>query len=534
MKILQFRNDHFESIDKDKLAEMSRLASDVLNRRRKLVEEYGRIDGIPYARYAVITGVGYAAGIAPIFAVCDVPKGREKAEQATQRAKEYKSLVDDFVRHNDHDQYLEITKDYYLTAAAYLYLTRNESNETSYVRFDSTQTVVFYDYEAEPKPLAVYREWTEKGIDGKDEKRIEIITKDFRRQFDEDGNGVKFWDYVDGVLTYTDSSPLYWSEVPIVPFEEPDGLAMFEPVMKLISYAEAITENVYNAKKYNDRAKLILSGYEPEHQKYVEVLDSEGKPIIKDGVPLEKENPLHRKEQIDFYEAMVLMLKENGDARWLLKELNLDADLNFLQFLHEMIMLMGFVPNLTDDSFGSNVSGRAMFFKTWGADQFYAIRNGVFRKSYKRLIRICTALHNSLYNTDYDYRTVQITFIPNTPIDDAGKIRMAADGLTSGLLSQETAISISGVEVDPESELSRIAKEKLRPKSVTDLIALFNAGLIPAEVLADMIAFTDSQKEEIAENARKLAEERQAFNELPDEGELADEGGLPEDGLEDE
>lgn len=148
-------------------------------------------------------------------------------------------------RYNDDAAtYVEIVHDYLITTAAYIYVYENEDNEIVYTRFDSKQTAAVYDYATPPNMIGIVRMWKEKDMSGNDIDVIELIDDSLRRKF------------VDRVPQ--EPEELHWNDVPCVAFENPDGIAVFEPALETISAYETNLGNIRSMTKYNDEAKLVL------------------------------------------------------------------------------------------------------------------------------------------------------------------------------------------------------------------------------------------------------------------------------------
>jgi SPP1 family phage portal protein len=473
--MIQRERGFFDGIDAGKVTELAAEAAPYLAHRARLYARYRRKAGpnammsagegraaMPYEHYITRMALGYLSGRPPVYTVSEAAGPGGDADAAMERAAAYQAEIDRIRRYNDDAAvFSELVKDYLIKAAAYLYVTENENNEVVYTRFDSLGAVAVYDYGAPPYPVALVRVWDEGGGGGEPaKKRVEVVTERSRRVFDESGRPVPFEDYVDGELREVDEKPLLWGDVPIVAFEEPDGIALLEPAVPLIDNGETVVTNIGKALRYNDAAKLLVSGYVPKNERWL--LDENGDET---GV----RNPARDAEEKAMYEATVYFLEQGGDLAWLLKNVDFTGALAYLDRLDDFITMFAAAPNVNDESFGGAASGVALGYKLYTLDQAAAVADRVFKRGYLRLWEIVTNRLNLKTGAGYDFRAVDVKFERNAPTDAERKAGMAASLHSAGLASLETAIGISGIDVDAESEMARIANERLRIRTVREL-----------------------------------------------------------------
>ena len=190
-------------------------------------------------------------------------KPRYSDEQKKAYVDSFSEAIEYIRRYNDDAAtYVEIVHDYLITTAAYIYVYENEDNEIVYTRFDSKQTAAVYDYATPPNMIGIVRMWKEKDMSGNDIDVIELIDDSLRRKF------------VDRVPQ--EPEELHWNDVPCVAFENPDGIAVFEPALETISAYETNLGNIRSMTKYNDEAKLVFIGYRYEND--LTKKDEDGKP----------------------------------------------------------------------------------------------------------------------------------------------------------------------------------------------------------------------------------------------------------------
>jgi Phage portal protein, SPP1 Gp6-like. len=437
------------SYNEHNFTELYNLISPILAHRNNMFERYSRkLDPavamgkgeksmIPFEFYITNIVEGYLSGKEPKYSVS---KGKN-----TERDEKYidtlSGEIDSIRRYNDDGAlYAELMHNYATTTATYLYVYESEDNEIVYSMFDGRQTVAIYDYNTPANLIGVVRTWSERDKNVQDAKKsIELITDTARTRFVE-GKGI------------VESEILQWGDVPCSPMEEPDGIAVFEPAVPLIELYEQLIGNMANMTQYNDEAKLLLVGYTLPPASITSVVD---------GIEVAKENPARAIEEKNLLNSKVLMTDENGDIRWLLKNVDYTGNLDVLKRLHDLITMVTGVPNMTDEAFARADNASALGYKLYALDQYSASTDRIFRKAYLRLWELIVNRLNLKAGTEkYDFRDIDIIMQRNVPTDRDKSIERAAKMKSSGLFSDETSINESGIEVDAKTEIDRRVYEE--------------------------------------------------------------------------
>lgn len=483
-----------------------------------------------YENYIVSMASGYLAGKPPTYTVTANAETDEEKDAVTEQAEKYQDEIDHIRRYNDDGAtFAELIKDYLIKTAAYLYVYEDNNNEIVYAYRNSLNTIVIYDTGTPPYPVAMLYTWTERDEKNNDIKKIEIITgpsddkekPGLRRIFTSDGEPVQFADYVipvdengnetgKAVRKIITEKKLNWDDVPVIAFEEPDGIAIFEPALSQIDFIETVMTNIRKTAKYNDEAKLKISGYHPENQMIVDVLDADGSPIINtDGTIRRIVNPAWKQEEKELYEASAIFINEpGGDVQWLLKSVDYSGALSIMKYADSSITMLTGVPNMTDESFSGVASGVALGYKLYSLDQNAAVIDRVFKRGYLRLWEIVTNRLNLKNDTDYDFRDIDIGFLRNIPTDKDMAINRASTLYAAGIVSLETAINITGLDIDAESEVQRIAAEKLKIKTIREIREALTSDppLMDLETALSLIYNEDEAKRLLPILKREMAD----------------------------
>lgn len=474
--MIQLDPEQLEQYGPRELPGLLQKALPILQHRRNLYARYARKkspdqmihgqyrDGreqavVAFEYYIVNMAQGYLGGKAPMYRVSCIHGGQESGEAAhngqgvssrekqQDYAERYAQAIDRIRRYNDDAAtVLELFHDYLITNAAYLYLWEDEDNEIRYGKRDSLQTAAIFDYSTPPNPIGAVETWMREGDGGKQFREVVLTTRTKKTTFLEQGEGFQI----------TGEEALQWGDAPVVPFENPDGIAVFEPALSMIDTYEQLVTNVRDMTQYNDEAKLLMSGYTSSYEAGTEERAEEERAIMK---------------------APVVFVGENGSVSWLLKEVKYDGLLSILRCLHDQITMLTGVPNMTDEAFSNADNASALGYKLYALDQYSAAADRVFRKGYLRLWELITGRLN-LKGADFDFRDIEIVMQRNLPTDRDKSIDRAVRAYQGGLLSQESAINESQIEVDAKEEMARMKQEQA--EDFQEIQARTGEGTTPA------------------------------------------------------
>lgn len=140
----------------------------------------------------------------------------------------------------------------------------------------------------------------------------------------------------------------------------------------------------------------------------------------------------------------VLMHEADGDAKWLIKDVNDSWVENYKNRLNHDIHKFSCTPDLNDENFGSNLSGVSLRYKLLAMEQIRSVKERKFKKGLQRRIElICNNL--SYKDKQYDFTGIAMQF-NNTLPQNVLEIAQIIQTL-SPYLSKETLISmLPGVE----------------------------------------------------------------------------------------
>lgn len=444
--MLQFNEKYIEN--EQYINEIITAAEGVLKHRKELYERLTKKKGTPIERYITTTGTSYFAGKEPQISVTSetdkekinvIQKLFKKITGAEQIDKEYQIMLDYINDYNDLGAFFyEAAKDYFGLGGCYWLSYETTDNEIVYAQTSALQSVALYDYSTPVQLVAGLRVFKEKDETG-NEVDVAILTLAKERRYYKNNNKQKK-EYKEDT---TMREKIQWELPPFYAVENPDNLALYEPVLDLIDSLEQILTNERNTFQYNDEAKLKIVGYRPENP----LLTATG-----------EINQLRKTEDEAILKAKVFYTPEDGDIDWIIKNINDTAVQNYTKQVVDFIFMLAMVPNMNDISFTNTDSGKAIQFKFHGLEMLLIEAEKLFQKELLRMYENITYRINLEKNTKYDFRNIEITFARNLPAarEDATEAWLKL----RGLISDKTIIEHLPYDIDAESETKAIEEQQ--------------------------------------------------------------------------
>lgn len=178
----------------------------------------------------------------------------------------------------------------------------------------------------------------------------------------------------------------------------------------------------------------------------------------------------------------VLLVDSDGDAKWLIKDVN-DAWIeNYKNRIKSDIHKFSNTPDMSDETFGNNLSGVSLRYKLLGMEQLRSSKERKFKKGLQRRIElICNFL--SITNKELTYTGIDMQFnntLPQNILETSQIIQNL-----SNYLSVETLIEQLPFVENAKEE---IEKKKSEDAELVDIDYNKLKELLPGEK-ADGIAF---------------------------------------------
>lgn len=386
---------------------LERVVSDVNKPNNKLVNNFfGQI---------IDDAVGYFLGKEIIVSVGD---------------DEVQDELDKIFNLNDKDDlFMEVGKESAIKGKSAVMVYQNENSETKLTKLPAEEVIFVYDSSRTNELIFAIRVYELDVV--KDNGNIEIIKyaevydKDKITYYIEDDEG----DFRFDTNKVNNPAPHIFEDVPIVPFpnnEEEQG--DFEKVISLVNDYDKVLSDASNEHEAFRNAYLML------------------KNLMMD------EGDLSRLKESGVFEV-----GEDGDIKFITKDMQTDALENHLNRLEDNIHQLAQVPNLSDENFASNLSGVAIKFKLFGLENKCITKERKMTKAIKQVLKLISKPIQVKIGKGIDINDVEIKFTRNLP-NNIKELSEVVKNL-SGLVDKETLLAILPFVENPKEVIDRLEKE---------------------------------------------------------------------------
>ncbi len=234
----------------------------------------------------------------------------------------------------------------------------------------------------------------------------------------------------DGGIEYGEPQSHYFGAVPAIDFlQNSERRGLYEGVLNLIeAYNGAISAKADDVEYFAD-AYMVVEGMElPDGFK----TDLRENKLIN----LWGDNPL----------KVYFLQKPDGDV----------SQENLISRLETLIFKMAMVPDITDESF-STASGTALKMRLMPMNNLARNKERKFVMGIQQRLKMLASYPDKPFSGD-DWQQVEITMHRNMPEDLAAEAQVA--GALSGIVSEETQLSVLSCVDDPKKEIERKNDER--------------------------------------------------------------------------
>ena len=424
----------------------------ILKHRTQMYKRYTKKNGIPLEAYVSKVATGYIAGAEPTFNIKEerntkkqtiIKKFFNKVFGSNADPEEYKILVDYINDYNDlGDFFLQICMDFYTTGACRWLNYENQDNEQVFARIPSWQCELIYDYSLPVQVIGAVQIFDTIDTNGNTITNAIITTEDNKKYFQNSVEKPK--EFREDV---TQREDVKWNLLPFYGIEASTG-ALFENVLTLIEKLEQCINNTSSIMNYNDLGcKLKVTGYTPENPAIIE--DENGNAI---------QNEARTKEDNALLNAKVFYTPDaSGDIEWISKSIDSSSVDLLKKTLMEYILMLTFIPNITDEAFTNADSNKALMKKFFGLKTSQEETIKGLQKELLRMWENIVDRINIKKNTKFDFRDLDIIINASIPTDDSEVIDMWLK--LKDMVSDETILSNLPLDIDVESEMKKMQDE---------------------------------------------------------------------------
>nr|DAM39208.1 MAG TPA: PORTAL PROTEIN [Caudoviricetes sp.] len=376
----------------------------------------------PYPKYITDMLVGYFVG-----------------QPISYTSKEEGGLLDDlqaiFDYSDEQEENLELAKICSIKGKAYELLYRDEDARIRFNEFGPDQMFVIYDMTISPSIKFAIR-YYDVGEGNDKITYAEVYNKE----------ACTLYKGKDSDLSLEQITPHTFKDVPVVEYvNNKEEQGDFEQVITLIdAYNKAQSNTLNDMDQFTD-AYLIL--------------------VNMAGTDSERIDELKRNR--------VMLLDDDGDAKWLIKEINDAWVENYKDRVRRDIHKFSYTPDMQDESFGNNLSGVSIRYKILAMEQIRSNKERKFKKGLQRRIElICNSLS---LEKDIDlFTNINIKFA-NTLPQNIYELSQTIKNL-SPYLSSETLLNQLPFVENAKEELEKKKAEDEEMTSSYDFTNIDNAG----------------------------------------------------------
>ncbi|MCM1258084.1 MAG: phage portal protein [Roseburia sp.] len=165
-------------------------------------------------------------------------------------------------------------------------------------------------------------------------------------------------------------------------------------------------------------------------------------------------------------EEGIIEVMENGDVKFITKQIQTDALENHLNRLENNIYKFSQVPNLSDENFAGNLSGVAIRFKLFGLETKCIIKERKMEKALRDFVRVLTVPIRVSTGHEVDIVNLKVEFTRNVP----NNLTELVDTVTklNGTVDKETLLSLLPFIDNPKDVLEKLEAESKKQKENTD------------------------------------------------------------------
>ncbi len=352
------------------------------------------------------------------------------------------SLQDTFNYNDEQDENMELAKTMGIKGRCYELLYADEEAKVRFAVIQPENLIMIYNTLVDPEPIVAIRFWYTPDLFSDDVLLNATVYTD-EEIISYQGTGDS--------LTETERTPHSFGAVPVIEFQNNDERqGDFDKVIELIDAYDKVQSDMANDfESFADAFLLIrnMSGTDDEDLK-------------------------------DMRKKRVILVDDDGDANWLVKDVNDAAQEHYKERLQEDIHRFSLTPNLTDEKFAGNVTGIALQYKLWGIEQKAAQKERKFKKALQRRIELITNFLGVKGKT-FDWRDISIVFTRNAPpalpeiVDMVVKLR--------DFISDETLRAALPFIDDPVEEGERVALQREGKVNLDDYNPVRATGFVTEE-----------------------------------------------------
>lgn len=345
------------------------------------------------------------------------------------------------IENDKDDLFIEWGKEAMIKGLSHILVYQDEESKTRFMRISPEDLIIVYENSATKKAKYKIRLYD---IDTEDTNTTthyaEVYSADKMELFVSKDNtavgGVanrEFCAYI-----FEEEKPHIYGRIPIVTmYNNEEQMSDLEKVESLVSDYDKVLSDVSNEFEAFRNAYLMLKNM---------TAGKEGREKLK--------------------EDGIIEVMENGDVKFVTKQIQTEALENHLNRLEKNIYKFSQVPDLSDENFAGNLSGVAIRFKLFGLETKCIIKERKMEKSIRELVRVLSVPIKVSTGKDVDILNLKVEFTRNVP----NNLTEIVDTVTKldGKVDKETLLSLLPFIDNPKEVLEKMEQDAKKDKKNSD------------------------------------------------------------------
>ncbi|MBM0046862.1 phage portal protein [Anaerococcus sp. mt242] len=368
----------------------------------------------PYPKYITDFSTGYFMGNAVKYNAT-----KEDHSDDDEFLEEYLKICN---YNNEDKENLALAKTNSIKGECFEVLWFSDDGKVRFKRVEPDNAFLVYDTSIDEKEKFGVRYYLDEKL-----KRtvtyVEIYDVDSIFYFNDENSSNEF------VMTDVREHP--FGAVPLIHYKNNEELqGDFEQVISLIDAYNREQSNTLNDMDQFSDAYLVLTGYSGSTREDIEQM---------------------KKDKI-------LLNETDGDAEWLIKDVNDSWVENYKNRLNKDIHKFSFTPDFTDESFGTNVPGVSLKLKLLTSEELRATKEMFFTEGLRKRMDLVANYLNMANDHDIIRNEIQIVFSDVLP-QNLLELTQIVQNLAQDV-STETRLALLPFIDDPVGEIAKKEKEE--------------------------------------------------------------------------
>ena len=340
-------------------------------------------------------------------------------EEDDKFLEEYQKICN---HNNEAKENLTLAKTCSIKGEAYELLWIDDNAQVRFKAIEPDNAFLIYDMSIEDNVKFGIRYYSEK---------VDNVTTTYAYLYDDKAMYLYSDESGNGVFKLEEVKPHPFGSVPLIQFKNNKELqGDFEQVISLIDAYNREQSNTLNDMDQFSDAYLALINYGATDEEDIQKMN----------------------------ERRVLLLDSDGDAKWVVKDVNDSWVENFKLRTNKDIHKFSFTPDFADESFGTNLPGVSLRLKLLTAEELRNTKEMYFRESLSNRMDLIACYLNIVNNDEVVRNQIQMQFSDSLP-QNILELTQIIQNLSQDV-STETRLSLLPFIENPADEMEKKADEE--------------------------------------------------------------------------